>query len=163
MRQISILRTASAALLTTATLMGAAFAGTVAASANETAVKARRGYYQIVLFHFGPISAMAKGEMDYDADVAKKNAEQLKAIASYVPADLFPAGTSNEDMPGKTRSLPAIWSDTPGFVEAYTTWKSAVDNLAAVAGNGRGEMAAAFGQVGKACGACHDDYRAKDF
>ena len=71
---------------------------------------------------------------------------------------MFPAGSDT----GETKALPTIWSDMPGFVAAGAAASAAYDKLAMAAGSG--DMAAAtaaFGDVGKACGACHTKYRAK--
>jgi len=143
-------------------LLGGLFTDTLAL-ANEGAVNARRGYFQIVLFNFGPLAGMAKGEIDYDAKTAEHNAEHLAQIAEYPVGEFFLDGTSNEDMAGKTRALSKIWDDQAGFSEAYENFKTATAKLADVAGEGQSELAAAVGEVGKSCGGCHKPYRAKDF
>ena len=55
-----------------------------------------------------------------------------------------------------------MWSDSAGFMAASKNADAAYDKLAAAAGSG--DMAAltvAFGDTGKACGACHEKFRAK--
>ena len=68
-------------------------------------------------------------------------------------------GTSNEDRPGKTRTLAKAWSDWDGFAKALGDWQAAVDALQSKAGAGQGELAAAVGELGKSCGGCHKPYR----
>lgn len=54
-----------------ATLMAALPAAAMAADA-EHVVEARKGYFSLVALEFGPLAAMAKGEMPYDAAAAKR-------------------------------------------------------------------------------------------
>lgn len=88
---------------------------------------------------------------------AVEQAAKLKTLeASFVK--LFPAGSDK----GETKALPAIWTDMAGFQAANKAADVAYDKLAAAAGSGNLEaLTAAFGETGKACGACHDKFRAK--
>ena len=109
------------------------------------------------------LAAMAKGEVDYNADAAAAHAKDLKTLTGYTISDLFAPGTSNADLPGKTRAKPAIWEDMPGFQEKAKAFVAAVDNLNENAGNGLDALRPAVGKLGAACKGCHDDFRAKDF
>jgi len=128
---------------------------------EDKAILARQGYMKLVVWEAGPLFGMAKGAMDYNADVAKARAANLKALSQYPVENLFLPGTSNADRPGKTRSLPALWKDSAGVTKAYEQWRSAVDGVVDAAGKGQKELAAAVGELGKSCGACHKPYRAK--
>ena len=92
------------------------------------------------------------------ADARAKLAEAM-TIAQSIPTR-FPAGTADGDPGVTTRALPKIWSDQAGFQKAadglVAAMKAADAKLAAndVAGSD-----AAFADVRKACGACHQDYR----
>lgn len=88
---------------------------------------------------------------------AVEQAAKLKTLeASFVK--LFPAGSDK----GETKALPAIWTDMAGFQAANKAADAAYDKLAVAAGSGNLEaLTAAFGETGKACGACHDKFRAK--
>lgn len=134
-----------------------------AESPEEKAVKARRGYYQLVLMNAGPLFGMAKGNIDYNADLAMTSANNLKALSSMNNANLFPAGSDNEALPGKTRALPKIWADFPGVGEKAQAFKAAIDGLVANAGGGLDSLRGAVGPLGASCKGCHDNYRAKDF
>lgn len=71
---------------------------------------------------------------------------------------MFPAGSDK----GETAALPAIWTDMAGFLAADKVADAAYDKLAAAAGSGDlAALGAAFVETGKACGACHDKFRAK--
>jgi cytochrome c556 len=88
---------------------------------------------------------------------AVEQAAKLKTLeAAFVK--LFPAGSDK----GETKALPTIWSDSAGFQAASKAADAAFDKLAVAAGSGdQAALAAAFADAGKACGACHDKFRAK--
>lgn len=147
-------------------LAAAALAATAApalADPLEDAVAARRGYYQLIGLHTGALVAMARGEAEYVAEDAQAHADNLKALAGLRLSYIFPEGTDNQAMAGMTRATPAIWSDVPGFRTRHGALAAATETLAAQAGQGRGALGAALGDVGASCKACHDDYRAEDF
>lgn len=72
---------------------------------------------------------------------------------------LFPPGSDKGD---NTKALPAVWSDRPGFQKAADHFVAQATKLAELAKAGdRAAFAAQAKEVGKACGACHHDYRAR--
>ena len=75
----------------------------------------------------------------------------------------FVEGSSKEDLAGKTRALPAAWEDSEMRVQTFEELRAAIDNVVAQAGNGPEALAAAVTEMGKVCGACHNDFRAKEF
>lgn len=129
----------------------------------EDAIDARRGFYQVVKHNMGGLAAMAKGDAEYDAKQAAIYAKNLEMLTQMDNATMWIAGTSNKDMPGKTRALPEIWSTYPDIVEKSDAWKEAVATLAGSAGNGLDALRGDIRAVGKSCKGCHDNFRAKDF
>ena len=88
---------------------------------------------------------------------AVEQAAKLKTL-ELAFVKMFPAGSDK----GDTKALPAIWTDWAGFQAASKAADMAYDKLAVAAGSGNAEqLAAAFAEVGKTCGACHDKFRAK--
>ena len=87
---------------------------------------------------------------------AVEQAAKLKTLeAAFVK--MFPAGSDKD-----SKALPTVWSDSAGFEAASKAADAAYDKLAVAAGSGdMAALTAAFGDAGKACGACHDKYRAK--
>ena len=126
-------------------------------------IEARQGYMKLVGWEAGPLFGMAKGDIEYDAEVAKTHAANLHHLTKYTIMALFPPGTSNEEEKGKTRTLKKAWDDPDGFKKAFNDWFAAVDTLHAEAGNGKDALAAAVGGLGKSCAGCHKPYRAEDF
>lgn len=88
---------------------------------------------------------------------AVEQAAKLKQLeVAFV--NLFPAGSDK----GETKALPTVWSDSAGFQAASKNAEAAFDKLSVAAGSGdMAALTAAFGDAGKACGACHDKFRAK--
>ncbi|MEM7041218.1 MAG: cytochrome c [Pseudomonadota bacterium] len=128
----------------------------------EKAVKARKGFMQVVAFNLGPLGAMAKGEMEYDAEAAAAYAANLEVLAKMNTGAMWPAGSDNAALgEDKTRALPAAWASDSKVMEKHGAWTEASVNLAAVAGDGLDALKGAIGDVGKSCGGCHDDYRAE--
>ena len=147
--------------------LGFVAAGAIATSAVadghlEKAVKARQGFMQVVSFNLGPLGAMAKGEMDYDAEAAATYAKNLEVLSAMNTGSMWPAGTDNAALgEDKTRALPAAWAADSKVGEKHQAWTEASAKLATVAGDGLDAMKPAVAEVGKSCGGCHDDYRAE--
>ena len=139
--------------------LGVALASDSAAQDAEHAVKARKGVLQAMAWHFGPLVAMARGDLAYDAERAARHAEMLQGLPAYLP-ELFIEGSSNAER-NDTRALPVIWSDHAGFVEKHEGLLAEIDALVAVAGDGHGALAPQVAATGQACSACHDNYRAR--
>ena len=138
-------------------------AGLAVAGGPEDIAKARIGYYRLLGLEMDGLAAMAKGEIDYDAEAAKGHAANLSVLTQFSPKGLFAPGTSNADLPGQTRALPVIWENMAAMGEKGAAFRSAVAELAAVAGDGREALGPAVGKLGGTCKACHDDFRAKDY
>lgn len=128
----------------------------------EKAVKARQGLMQVVAFTLGPLGAMAKGEMEYDAEVAMANAKNMEVLAKLDSGAMWPQGSDNAALgEDKTRALPAAWEPDSKVMEKHMAWVEASTQLVAVAGDGLDALRPAVAAVGKSCGGCHDDYRAE--
>lgn len=129
---------------------------------NLGLIKARQGDMQLRAYSAGPLFAMAKGKMPYDAAQAGKLANNLKVLLQLDVGGAWAPGTGNDKYADKTKALPEIWSTYPKIGESGKKYKAAVDDLAAVAGNGLDALKSKIGAVGDACKACHDDFRQKE-
>src|SRR5215471_19119616 len=88
---------------------------------------------------------------------AVEQAAKLKTLQAAFDK-MFPPGSDK----GETKALPTVWSDWAGFQAASKNSDAAYDKLSVAAGSGDiAALTAAFGDTGKACGACHDKFRAK--
>ena len=122
----------------------------------EDAVKYRQSAMFVMGNHFGRIGAMTSGRAPYDAATATANAE-IVAMVSRLPFAGFVDGTASTE---KGRANAAVWSKRADFYAGAKKMQDEVTKLLAAAKtNNLDTLKAAFGEVGKACKACHDDYR----
>ncbi|SLN28947.1 Cytochrome c-554 precursor [Roseivivax jejudonensis] len=147
-----MIRTSAAAALVLA------LASPAVAQDFEGHIKARQGMFRIMAINLGIIGDMAKGETEYEAEMAQTAADNLVAVSGINPLVLFPEGSSNEAVEG-TRALPAIWENTGDVGDKWAAFGTAASDLQAVAGDGREALGPALGPVGDACSSCHDEYR----
>ena len=121
----------------------------------EDAVKYRKAAFTVMAAHFGRVGAMVQGRVPFDAAAAQSNIEIATAM-SKLPFAAFGPGTDG----GDTRAKPNVWSDNAKFVAAGTKMQDEMAKLNAAAKSGNlDQIKAAFGLVGGACKACHDDFR----
>lgn len=128
----------------------------------QKAVEARQGLMKLIVWEAGPLFAMAKGDLAYDAATAEANAKDLNTLAQYGADALFLPGTSRAEIGDKTLALPSIWEKQTDFVHNFDALREQTANVAAEAGKGQDQLAAAVGELGKACGNCHENFRHKD-
>ena len=122
----------------------------------EDAVKYRQSAMFVLANHFGRIGAMANGRVPYDAAAANANAE-IVATLSKLPFVGFVEGTASTE---KGKSNAKIWSDRAKFDAGAKKMQDEVGKLVAAAKtNNLDTLKAAFGEVGKTCKGCHDEYR----
>ncbi|SFC57865.1 c-type cytochrome [Tropicimonas isoalkanivorans] len=151
--------------LYTLTLSGlaAAVIGSTAFAQDATnpAVSARQSLMGLYAFNLGQLGAIAKGELEYDANTAAAAAGNLAALAKLDQTALWPEGTSSETTEG-TRALPVIWSDMDGFHAKADDLAEAATAMEGAAGTDLASLQGAMKDLGAACGACHKEYRQPD-
>ena len=139
--------------------------GTVASQAgndpNEQAIKARRALMQLHSWYGGTLFAMAKGDIDYDAETAARAAINLQMIVGADGANMWPADSHSQNYPGQTRALAKAWSDYNP--EYHANMVAAADAMAGAAGGGLDMLRSKIKAIGQGCSGCHDAYRAEDF
>jgi len=120
----------------------------------------RQSWFAMLGMNFGPIGAMVKGEMPWDDAKVQAFTSDLVALNNMDVARAFPPGSEK----GTTRAKPGIWENPDDFNAKLGDLKTAVAGLnTAVDGGDREAIVAAFGETGKACKACHDEYKSKDY
>ena len=125
----------------------------------EIMVKQRQAVMTLQGKYFGPMAGMAAGKVPYNADTVALNSAFLDAL-SRMPWDGF--AESTKDVTVKTAALQTIWSEPAKFKDAQDNLQKQVQALVAVSrGGDEAAQKAAIGAVGKACGACHQNFREK--
>jgi len=126
----------------------------------KSAIETRQGLFKLISNQMGPIGGMLRNQREFDAALVAKNAARIQTLAEIAP-ELFMLDT-REFKATKTAALDGIWTSQADF-------KAKADGLAKAAGATAdaaktGDKAAtlkAAAEIGKACGACHDSFRAK--
>ena len=121
----------------------------------EDAIKYRKAAFTVMARHFGIVAGMAAGKIPFDAKVAADNAE-IATMVSKLPYAGFVEGSDK----GDTKAEPKIWAEMDKFRAAAGKMQEEMAklNVAAKGGN-LDAIKAAVGDTGKACKACHDNYR----
>ncbi len=121
----------------------------------EDAIKHRKAAFNVIAYNFGSIGAMVNNRKSYNKDEAIRNAATASAV-TWQPYEFFIPGTDT----GDTKAKSNIWTDAAKFKAGAEKMQSEMAKLASVARDGDANaLKAQFGEVGKTCKGCHDDYR----
>ncbi len=104
---------------------------------------------------------LKKRTVDWD-NVVFPNVQTLKDRSGYL-LNWFPKGSGPENGV-KSYALPAIWQKNDDFVKLGKAAQAETAKLAQVAATRNAEaLKAESFATGKACKACHDNYRSPDY
>lgn len=124
--------------------------------AQQDVIAARKALMKATGGQTAVAAKMVKGEEPFDLTKAKAVFTTYEDAAAKGPA-LFPP---NSKEGGETAALPKIWESKADFDAKFA--KFGADAKAASAKTtDLDSFKAAFGDVTKNCGGCHNDYRAK--
>ena len=129
--------------------------------ADEAAIKSRQGLMRIYAQNLGILGAMAKGSTDYNNEAASAAAARLLAAASFDQSVMWPQGSDNVTMVGKTSAKAEIWTTFPAVLDSSKALIEAAELMNTAAGTDLASLQSAMGKVGGSCAACHKLYRAK--
>lgn len=136
---------------------GLALAGGPALADADGAFKYRQNVMKALAAHMGAAAAIVKGQVDVKGQLAG-HADAIAAIGKGTK-DIFPKGSNVAD----SAALPAVWEKPDDFAKAVAAFEGASAKFASVAAGGDMQAAAAaFADVGKTCGGCHQAYRKKN-
>lgn len=123
----------------------------------EQMVKQRQSAMTLIAKYWGPMVPMMQGKVPMNMQIVQRNAGYLDNL-SRMPWDGFDAATKDV----KSAALPAIWTDNAKFAEAAERLQNETNKLYQVSrGGDEAAIKAQLGAVGKACGNCHESFRAK--
>jgi cytochrome c556 len=104
---------------------------------------------------------LKKGSPDWD-NIILPNADTLQGRSSFL-LNWFPKGSGPESGI-KTYALPAIWQKTDDFTKLGKAMQAETAKLKQVAATkNAGALKDEAFTLGKACKACHDNYRSPDY
>lgn len=129
------------------------------ALANEGAIKARQGQFQMLALNLGVLGTMAQGRTAYDAAAAQEAADNIFHLSRNTQLGMWPEGSDN-GAAANTRALPAIWANNADFLTAYAALQTGAEAMRAAAGTDLAALQGAMGGLAGACQACHQQFRA---
>lgn len=120
----------------------------------------RQSWFAMVAMNFGPMASSVKGEIPWNQEMMQGWANDLATLTTLNIMRGFGDGSDK----GTTRAKPEIWENKADFESKMNDLKTAAAALQkTTTGGDREAIAADVGAVGKACKACHDDYKSKDY
>jgi len=143
------------ALVACAAVVGISFTAPAMADADGE-IKYRKSVMKSVGGHVGAIVTILKSQTGNTANLAA-HTQGLVAL-SGIAGSIFPEGSDF----GETEALPAVWEKPAKFAKAVKMFQDAATNLNTTVRSG--DMAAtgaAFGELGKSCKNCHENFREK--
>lgn len=126
----------------------------------DQAVLTRQGLFKVMSQYMAPVGGMLKNKVPFDAAVVTKSSTHMAELGGMIP-DVFIPDTRNKATV-KTKAQDGIWTNQADFkAKADDLVKAATALQAAAKGGDKDATLKAAGAVGKACGACHDNFRNK--
>ncbi len=126
----------------------------------KTAIETRQAVFKLIANQNGAAGAMQRNQREFDAAVVGRNAVRIQTLAGMIP-ELFTADTRAVKT-FKTAALDGIWTSQADFAaKADGLAKAAAGVVEAAKTGDKAATMKAQAEIGKACGACHDNFRAK--
>ena len=124
----------------------------------EDAIEYRQAAMVLLGQHFSRIGAMVMGKQTYDPKEVEQNAALVETFAKLPWEAFLVPGTDK----GDTKLKPTAFKDQQDFKALAANTEMETAKLAKLAASGdMSAVKAQFGQVGKSCKACHEEYRAR--
>lgn len=126
---------------------------------SEDQIGFRKATFKFYALNVARIKANLEG--NFDINVVKTSANALAGAAQTKVETLFGEG-SDKSSTQKTEAKPEVWLKKDEFDKLAQKNRDAADALVvAVQSGDKSKIAEAFGNLGKSCKACHDDFKAK--
>jgi cytochrome c556 len=126
----------------------------------KSAIETRQGLFKVIGSQMGPIGGMLRNQREFDAALVARNAARIQTLSEIIP-EMFTNDT-RQFTTVKTSALDGIWNSAADFkTKADVLNKAAAAAVVAAKTGDKGATMKASADVGKACGGCHDNYRAK--
>lgn len=134
------------------------------AQSTEDLIKYRQSGYAFMSWNMGKIKAqVVDGKVPYDQAQVAAAANAIAAIANSGMGALYPKGSDMGTGWKETRLKPEFFEEPEKVRDIAVNFVQQANKLQEVAAAGdQAAIKAQFGEVGKACKACHDDYRKEE-
>ncbi len=134
----------------------ATFAASHSGKISNKTVAARHAQMQMISYNTGLLGAVAKGEVEFSAEMVNSAATNLNILAKMDGATLWTSGTEQGAVDG-SRAKAEIWSDAAGFADKFAALEKA--SAAMIGAADQDAVKAGMGAIGGSCKACHESYR----
>ncbi|SHI27552.1 c-type cytochrome [Ferrimonas marina] len=122
---------------------------------TDDAIQYRQAAFGLIKENFADMGAMLKKKKPMDSEAFAQRAQHL-ALLAEIPFTGFIPGSDK----GKTDALGKVWQQRSDFDQRASQFAQATATLAQVSqGNDLKATAKAFGDVGKTCKGCHDNFK----
>lgn len=126
---------------------------------GERALKYRKSLYQVIVWNFGPMSAMAQDKMPYDPAGFAERAQRIAQLTPMLAESYPPESKGVADSKLKSK----MWDNRADFDAKLQDLVDESAKLAQVAKTGdEAASKQAFFDTANACKSCHDEYKADD-
>ena len=123
----------------------------------DDAVHYRQGILMALGWNVGPMGAMVKGKVPYDAERFRFLAKRLELLAPMVREGFIESSRSAE-----SDTRPEAWENLEDFNQRFSELEKVSSDLAAITINGEREaVVKQFIATVNVCKDCHDNYRVK--
>ena len=123
----------------------------------ENVIEYRQAAMTMIGWNFGPLAAMVKGKLPWDAKLFALHADRIASLAPQV-LEGFAKGS---DKGATTDAKAAIWTHFDDFKSKYDDLVTQTKALSATAHAGdETAMKDQFKKTAGACKACHEKYKA---
>lgn len=127
----------------------------------QKAVETRQAVFKVINYNSEQFFQMMKNKVPFDASVVQRAAGRIEMLAPMIP-EAFATDTRKAGGSAKTQAREGIWTNAADFKAKSDDLARAAAALGAAAKTGdKGATMKAAGAVGKACSACHDNYKDK--
>lgn len=138
-------------------LIAGGIGSAVAAPKPEDAVAYRQGILRAMGWNVGPMGAMVKGDVPFDAQRFAFLAGRTAALAPMALEGFTP-----DTRDAKSHARAELWENLDDFKERMGKLREATTALATVAqGGDEASIKQQFGETVQVCKGCHDEYREK--
>ncbi len=140
-----------------ASLLAAVGMPTLADESTQGAIDFRESVMTTFKWYMGPMGAMVKGKIPFDAALFKSRADGLANASRLDVSEGFPEGSV-----GESEAKPEIWDEWDDFLSKYQGLQDEAVKLQQVAATGdEAAIKEQFLKTGETCSSCHKKYRSK--
>jgi cytochrome c556 len=122
------------------------------------AAETRQAVFKLLRYNMDAINGMARGEVEFDPELAERNARRVADLAPMIP-ELF-AANDTRAFDVRTAAEPHIWDRFDEFSNLAGELEAAATEFASVAATGdRAQLLGGIRAFGATCGNCHRPFR----